>query len=93
MIQAENIPVVHRPDRRDLLAYLNGETATCASIDRSAPLEIPNQVKRSGGDDLQEAVAKKPRIEDTLQVQRVKQQLAARLDAPKEAAVNVDNIK
>jgi len=32
-------------------------------------------------------------MEDTLQVQRVKQQLAARLDAPKESAVNVDNIK
>lgn len=90
---AENIPVVHRPDRRDLLAYLNGETATCPSIDRSAPLEIPTQVKRSGSDDSQETVAKKPRIEDTLQVQRVKQQLAARLDAPKEAAVNIDNIK
>jgi len=32
-------------------------------------------------------------MEDTLQVQRVKQQLAARLDAPKESAVNIDNIK
>jgi hypothetical protein len=32
-------------------------------------------------------------MEDTLQVLRVKQQLAARLDAPKESAVNVDNIK
>lgn len=91
--QAENIPVVHRPDRRDLLAYLNGETATCLSIDRSAPLEIPTQVKRSGPNDSQEPVAKKPRIEDTLQVQRVKEQLAARLDTPKEATVNIDNIK
>lgn len=32
-------------------------------------------------------------MEDTLQVQRIKQQLASRLDAPKESAVNVDNIK
>lgn len=24
--QTENIPVVRRPDRKDLLAYLNGET-------------------------------------------------------------------
>lgn len=84
---------MHRPDRRDLLAYLNGETATCPNIDKSAPLEIPTQVKRSGTDDNQETVTKKPRIEDTLQVQRVKEQLAARLDAPKEAAVNIDNIK
>jgi len=51
------------------------------------------QVKRSAVEDVQESVAKKPRMEDTLQVQRVKQQLAARLDAPKESAVNVDNIK
>jgi len=32
-------------------------------------------------------------MEDTLQVQRVKQQLAARFDAPKESSVNIDNIK
>ncbi|MGH0154859.1 UNVERIFIED_CONTAM: hypothetical protein FKN15_064835 [Acipenser sinensis] len=36
----ENIPVVRRPDRKDLLAYLNGESSTSASIDRSAPIEI-----------------------------------------------------
>ncbi|XP_050443400.1 parafibromin isoform X2 [Adelges cooleyi] len=90
---AENIPVVRRPDRRELLAYLNGELSTSTSIDRSAPLEIPTQVKRSAVEDVQESIAKKPRMEDTLQVQRVKQQLAARLDAPKESAVNVDNIK
>lgn len=41
---AENIPVVRRPDRKELLAYLNGETANCAAIDKSAPLEIPTQV-------------------------------------------------
>lgn len=43
-LQAANIPAVCRPDRKELLAYLNGETATCASIDKSAPLEIPTQV-------------------------------------------------
>lgn len=88
---AENIPSVRRPDRKDLLAYLNGETASSANIDKSAPLEIPTQVKRTA-DDTAESTAKKPRLEET-QVQRVKQQLAARLDAPKEASVNVDNIK
>ena len=40
MLQALNINVVRRPDRKDLLAYLNGETTTSASIDKSAPLEI-----------------------------------------------------
>lgn len=92
ILQAENIPVVRRPDRKDLLAYLNGETATAASIDKSAPLEIPTQVKRTAETESIETVAKKPRLED-LQVQRVKEQLAARLDAPKEASVTIDNIK
>lgn len=34
---AENIPVVRRPDRKELLQYLNGETASCQAIDKSAP--------------------------------------------------------
>ncbi|KAG7304165.1 hypothetical protein JYU34_011100 [Plutella xylostella] len=89
---AANIPAVRRPDRKELLAYLNGETATCASIDKSAPLEIPTQVKRTHDHDGGESAAKKPRIEET-HVQKVREQLAARLDAPKEASVTVDNIK
>ncbi|KOB74261.1 Parafibromin [Operophtera brumata] len=89
---AANIPAVRRPDRKELLAYLNGETATCASIDKSAPLEIPTQVKRTHDHDFGESAAKKPRIEET-HVQKVREQLAARLDAPKEASVTVDNIK
>ncbi|XP_014487904.1 PREDICTED: parafibromin, partial [Dinoponera quadriceps] len=89
---AENIPVVRRPDRKDLLAYLNGETATSAAIDKSAPLEIPTQVKRAAEDGLESGSSKKPRFEET-HVQKVKEQLAARLDAPKEASVTVDNIK
>ncbi|VVC91771.1 unnamed protein product [Leptidea sinapis] len=32
---AHNIPPVRRPDRKELIAYLNGETATSASIDKS----------------------------------------------------------
>lgn len=76
-----------------MLAYLNGETATCASIDKSAPLEIPTQVKRPLESDGLENLAKKARYEDT-QVQRVREQLAARLDVnKKEASVNIDNIK
>lgn len=39
-----------------------------------------------------ESVSKKPRLEET-QVQKAKEQLAARLDGPKEASVTVDNIK
>lgn len=85
---------MNRPDRKDLLAYLNGETSTCVSIDKSAPLEIPTQVKRPAPEsDGYENLAKKSRFED-LQVQKVKEQLAARLDVnKKESSVNIDNIK
>ncbi|KAG1676683.1 Parafibromin [Nymphon striatum] len=88
---AENIPVVRRPDRKDLLAYLNGETASSSSIDRSAPLEIATQVKRKLDDPRPDA-AKKPRFEEG-QVQRAKEQFAARLDAPKESSVTTEQLK
>ena len=42
-VQASGIPVVRLPDRKDLLAYLNGETTQSSSIDKSAPLEISLQ--------------------------------------------------
>lgn len=105
---------MNRPDRKELLAYLNGEIQTCASIDKSAPLEIPTQVhvlakmfytlflnnlprkfqvKRPADTDYNDMLAKKARFEDT-QVQKVKEQLALRLDVnKKEASVNIDNIK
>uniref|UniRef100_U5EWV0 Parafibromin n=1 Tax=Corethrella appendiculata TaxID=1370023 RepID=U5EWV0_9DIPT len=90
---AEDIPAVNRPDRKELLAYLNGETTTCASIDKSAPLEIPIQIKRPAESIGLESSAKKARYEDT-QVQKLREQLAARLDVnKKEASVNIDNIK
>ncbi|CAH0553260.1 unnamed protein product [Brassicogethes aeneus] len=88
----ENIPVVRRPDRKELLTYLNGESASCPAIDKSAPLELPTQVKRSADYDGPESIAKKPRFEDT-HVQKVREKFTARLDAPKEASVTVDNIK
>lgn len=107
---ADSIPVVRRPDRKDLLAYLNGETAASASIDKAAPIEIPIQVRRIvgatqaggsgmtnsglGGDDNGEMPAnKKPRLEDQ-QMQRVKEHLASKLDAPrKDNMINVNKIQ
>ncbi|KAF0306116.1 Parafibromin [Amphibalanus amphitrite] len=88
---AENIPVVRRPDRKDLLAYLNGDTSSSTSIDKSAPLEIPTQVKRTA-EDIGETSAKKPRIDVDL-LKAKKQQLAARLDASKETSVRLDTLK
>jgi parafibromin len=61
-MQAENIPVARRPDRKDLLAYVNGETAASASIDKSAPLDIPTQVKRAAEDTLKSVTKKKCRL-------------------------------
>lgn len=102
---------MRRPDRKELLAYLNGETASCPAIDKSAPLELPTQVsfiwtmeisvynnvhflkvKRSADFTDYESTAKKPRFEDP-DVQKFKEQLAARLNTPKESSVTFDNIK
>ncbi|XP_064649629.1 parafibromin-like isoform X2 [Lineus longissimus] len=94
---AANVPVVRRPDRKELLACLNGETTTSASIDKSAPLEIslqrPTQVKRTAdvpqGSEIEKF--KKPRLEE--EVLKDKERLAAKLDAPKETSVLPDQIK
>jgi len=80
--QAENIPFIKRPDRNDVLAYLKGETATSARIDKSAPLETPSQIKRAA-EEPRESVEKKPRLED-IQLQTVTKSLVARMDAPRE---------
>lgn len=37
---------MQRPDRKDLLAYLSGETAVSTSIDKSAPIELPKSVSQ-----------------------------------------------
>ncbi|KAK9874633.1 hypothetical protein WA026_005461 [Henosepilachna vigintioctopunctata] len=89
---AVNIPAVRRPDRKELLAYLNGETTNCPSIDTSVPPQLPIQVKRCIEYDGSENISKKPRLEDP-RVQRVREKLAARPDAPKESTDAVDNIK
>ncbi|KAJ8932914.1 hypothetical protein NQ318_002864 [Aromia moschata] len=90
---AENMPVVRRPDRKDLLAYLNGEIADCPSIDKSALLEIPMQVKRSDDYNELESLAKKPRFDD-IHLQKAKEtEIAAMLDTPKKSSVSVYNIR
>lgn len=40
----DGVPIVCRPDRKDLLSYLNGESATSQNIDKSAPLDITRQL-------------------------------------------------
>ena len=41
--QTRNISVVLRPDRRELLSFLDGEVETTSSIDKYAPIEIAMQ--------------------------------------------------
>ncbi|OWF44257.1 parafibromin-like [Mizuhopecten yessoensis] len=86
---AAEVPVVRRPDRKDLLSYLNGETTSSASIDKSAPLEIPlqrpPQVKRGGEDSGEADKKKKPRLEDE-QVQHAKMNWIHKIDATRETS-------
>uniref|UniRef100_A0A8C7V1T0 Parafibromin n=1 Tax=Oncorhynchus mykiss TaxID=8022 RepID=A0A8C7V1T0_ONCMY len=75
----ENIPVVRRPDRKGLLSYLNGESSTSTSIDRSAPIEIGLQRPTQGTDEER--------------VRLDKERLAARLEGHKEGIVQTDQIR
>ncbi|ESP00596.1 hypothetical protein LOTGIDRAFT_186348, partial [Lottia gigantea] len=78
---ANNLHVVRRPDRKDLLAYLNGVIVTSANIDKSAPLEIsqrPIQVKRSAEEQGGEGEKKKSRLEEE-QVQAAKRNWISRI--------------
>eukprot|EP00092_Neocalanus_flemingeri_P019010 GFUD01020598.1.p1 GENE.GFUD01020598.1~~GFUD01020598.1.p1 ORF type:complete len:520 (+),score=166.60 GFUD01020598.1:49-1608(+) len=79
----EDIPIVRRPDRKDLLAYLKGESTTAASIDKSAPLEMPTQVKRTAEDSL-ESAQKKPRYDEGAS-QKLKDQLIMKYGDNQEA--------
>uniref|UniRef100_H2ZI58 Cell division control protein 73 C-terminal domain-containing protein n=1 Tax=Ciona savignyi TaxID=51511 RepID=H2ZI58_CIOSA len=97
---AEEIPVVRRPDRKDLLAYLNGEIATSNNVDKSAPLDItlqrPSKVKRvtTTNDDVtntMEPLSKRSRLEDAQLAMRNKR-LAERLDRG-DKSVTTETIK
>ena len=78
---SEDIPIVRRPDRKDLLAYLKGETQSCNSIDKSAPLEMPTQVKRTADSDHSEVAHKRPKFDESAS-QKLKDQLAMKYGAP-----------
>uniref|UniRef100_A0A6I8SHN5 Parafibromin n=1 Tax=Xenopus tropicalis TaxID=8364 RepID=A0A6I8SHN5_XENTR len=94
----ENIPVVRRPDRKDLLAYLNGETSSSASIDRSAPLEIGLQRSSQGmciGTFMSSLFSWMqgwpPSDEERVRLD--KERLAARLEGHKEGIVATEQIR
>ena len=92
--------MVQRPDRKDLLAYLRGETNTSQSIDKNLTLELPKNYHQlmkelypngipsansaatgdTAGDDAGPSASKIRRMDD---VEKIRQQFSARLDAPK----------
>lgn len=91
-----NIPVVRRPDRKDLLAYLSGEASTCASIDRGAPAQLglqPSSPGKRAAPPGSAAAAKRPRIDDEERVRLDKESWAARLQGPKEGIVRPEHIR
>jgi len=88
---SEDVPLVRRPDRKDLLAYLRGETLSSASIDKSAPLEMPTQVKRNADDTL-EGPSKKPRYDESAS-KKLKDQLAMKYGHKGEGSSLGSNLK
>uniref|UniRef100_A0A8D3DZ62 Parafibromin n=1 Tax=Scophthalmus maximus TaxID=52904 RepID=A0A8D3DZ62_SCOMX len=82
----ENIPVVRRPDRKGLLSYLNGDSSTSTSIDRSAPIEIGLQRPTQGNVFTFHS-------KDEERVRLDKERLAARLEGHKEGIVQTDQIR
>lgn len=95
---AAKVPVVRFPDRKDLLAFLNGEKETTASIDKSAPLELPVQrsISLASKRPLQEGSgegSKKARIEDGQARYDIQEWLASKLQDKKEGAVTTEKIR
>ena len=95
---AAKVPVVRFPDRKDLLAFLNGDKETTQSIDKSAPLELPVQrtTSLSSKRPLQEGSsegAKKARTEDGQARYDIQEWLALKLQDKKEGAVTTEKIR
>lgn len=95
---AAKVPVVRFPDRKDLLAFLNGEKESTPSIDKSAPLELPVQratslaSKRPVQEGSSEG-AKKARTEEGQARYDIQEWLASKLQDKKEGAVTTEKIR
>lgn len=98
----EDVAVVRRPDRKELLAYLRGtDNNIPKSIDRSARLEMHVRtvdIKRTAEESIEApSVAKKARVEGQATTQQeLKDRLAAKLVAPQDKgplSINRPNLK
>lgn len=87
------VPIVHRPDRRDLIAYLQGsiEKKDLKSIDHSAPLQMSTNFKRSAESTMDSGPAQRPRLDND----QFRERLSAKLDAPAPGrlSINKANLK
>ena len=88
---AAKVPVVNRVDRKALLAYLNGDTDTSASIDKSAPLELgASRSAKRPAEDLDSQDYKKIKTDAMKQENKILQEksaLAAKFDSNKSEPV------
>jgi parafibromin len=86
---------ISRPDRKDLLSYLNGQTITADRIDRNAPLEItmqrPLQVNKRPAEDPRLDGAKIARVEDD-DMQKLKDRREKKFDE-KNKEITADQIR
>ena len=95
----EDVAVVRRPDRKELLAYLRGmDNNIPKSIDKSARLEMHTRtcdIKRSAEDSLDTSVAKKARVEGYNTQQDIKDRLAEKLKDKEKGplSINRPNLK
>jgi len=95
---AANVPVVRFPDRKDLLAYLNGDKETSTNIDKSAPLELPLSKSASiagskrVGDDNQSEAKKLKLTEDSQQKQDIQEWLSLKLGTKKEGSITAQKL-
>ncbi|CAF1149857.1 unnamed protein product [Adineta ricciae] len=79
----KSIPAISRPDRKELLAYLTGQTTTADRIDKNASLEIsmqrPLQVNKRPAEDPRMDAAKIPRVEDD-DIEKIKNRREKKFD-------------
>ena len=95
----EDVAVVRRPDRKELLAYLRGmDNNIPKSIDKSARLEMHTRtcdIKRTAEDHLDTSAAKKARVEGYNTQQDIKDRLAEKLKDKEKGplSINRPNLK
>ena len=81
--------VVKRPDRQDLLKYLNGEVDTSKRIDRRAPIELHDVSFKRVAEEESRPATRRPRVENERTLNQ-REKIVAKFDARKEERITVD---